>query len=306
MILFFFGDDSRLTWSKVAQIKAKFISTHPDGEVSEWTPSTNALSISGLFLEQSLWSPKKLILLRDVFSQTDATQRQELVDLLSADTPENITVVVWESDKVDKRQKLFKLLNQPGKAQECRIGSSPDQYVRTLMQEYGVAPSDGLTSRLVAGYSHDTWKLHSELQKISSAPAPELIDELLSPEEELASFALQDAVSRQSTKQALVALARHFRGRDESPIIIGGLAGVLRNLVTISSQAQVSQSSSVIAKNTGLHPFVVSKLLHLASSKPTDYWIARLCDLSVLDHQTKTGITDSEAGIHWMVTRVTT
>ena len=306
MILFFYGDNSYGAWDKVNQIKQRFTSTHPEGEIIDWSIGS-AIQISSLFESQSLFSSKQLVIMRNVFSEPDANQREQILELLSSPIPEHVTVIVWEAIKVDRRQKLFKLLNQPKLSQEFKAPHQNDMpaYVQKMAQSVGLSITPQLSVQLIESCGTNLWKLHHEIYKLATCPDPGLMASLISPSEELAAFAFQNSFTDQNQQASISIITKELSNTSEAPyLLVGGIANTLRNLIVISSNSSLSPSQ--LATQTKLHPFVVSKLLPLTNNHPTSFWSQLLLDVSDLDYKMKTGKLDSTAGLTALVAKMTT
>ncbi|MEZ4210518.1 MAG: DNA polymerase III subunit delta [Patescibacteria group bacterium] len=306
MILFFYGDNSYSAWDKINQIKHRFISTHPEGQILEWSPDS-LLPISKLFETQSLFSSKQLVVMRNVFSETDAEQREEILELVSSPPPEHVTVIIWESDKVDRRQKLFKLLNQPKLSQEFKVPASHQlpAFINQIASPLGLSLTPQLTGQLIESCGTNLWKLRNEIIKLSACPDPTLYTSLISPSEELAAFAFQNSITDQNQRASISIITKELtNSADSSYMLVGGIAVTLRNLLLIGMNKSLSPSQ--LASQTKLHPFVVSKLIPLTNARPLSFWRELLLDVSELDYKMKTGKLDSTAGLTALVAKMTT
>src|SRR5690348_6250436 len=119
MILFLYGEDSFGSSKKLSLIKSKFLSTQDAQNLTTYTAEQLAqIDIHSLFNTQSLWAGARLIIFRDVLADADASLKDQLKEILSGEIDPGVTVIFWETGSFDRRQSLYKLLNQPKVAQE--------------------------------------------------------------------------------------------------------------------------------------------------------------------------------------------
>ena len=183
----------------------------------------------------------------------------------------------------DKRTKTYKWLEKHAEvfiAKELQ----PYEAARWVLQH----ATQGLSLRkegaefLVDYVGTDQWRLESELQKLQLAGGDitqERIREIVEPTPQATAFELLDAAFRGQTKD----MERIFEtvSRQDDPYMFFGLLSGQIYALTLMKTANGKRSED-IAKETGVHPFVLRKVSGLAGTLSVDSLrrlVARLAEL---------------------------
>lgn len=290
MILLLHGEDSFHSWRKLQLIKGRFLSTQDANNLHEYSADQlDSLDFFSL-LVPSLWSGHQLIVIRDLMGLGSAKAKDNCLAAIEKGVDPGSTLIFWESGSFDRRQKLFKQLNQPKCAEEFKV-PHPSQlpaFAESLANEMELKLTKEQARKLADSSDGDCWKIYQEINKLSAAPES-LRSDLISPSQETAAFALQDAISSKNPQEAHRVLTQNIVNGDDPQLVMGGIAATLRNLILISSLSGEGKDMRSIAAATSIHPFVLQKLQQLAKSKDTSYWENLYKGLSQTDWQMKTG-----------------
>lgn len=298
MILLLHGEDSFHSWRKLQTIKERFLTSQDANNLNEYSADQLESQDIGGLLAPSLWSGHRLIVMRDIMGAGSAKLKDTVLAVLEYEPDPNLTLIFWESGSFDHRQKLFKLLNKPKLAEEFKMPfpAQLPSLVNHLATELGVKLSPAQINKLVAGSDNDCWKIYQEISKLSSAPES-LLDDLISPSQQSAAFALQDAISNGSPAEAHRTLLKNLLGGDDPHLLMGGLASTLRNIILIATLNAQGKDQRAMATETGIHPFVIKKLSQLSSTHPVNYWSQLYQELSNTDWKIKTGALSSDGAL---------
>lgn len=295
MNLLIYGEDSFGSWRKLKLIKERFFSTQDRNNFHEISGDMiESVDLSNLLLSQSLWSGHRLIIFRDILSYASGQIQSSLLEIIKNISDPNLTVVFWETQKFDKRSALFKFLHLPKLSEEFLL-PTPSQLSSRIVQmgkDAGISLSSAQITRLIDISHSDLWGIYNEIQKISSAPSLDLVEQLFAPTTTTTAFALQDAISKSDSKSIQHTIRLQIENGEEPYMLLGGLASTLRNIIRIRHLVDNGTSTPSIAQATQLHPFVVTKLLPVAQKHPLPYWIDIFRSLSDLDWKSKTGVTN--------------
>jgi len=216
-----------------------------------------------LLMGASLFSSDKLVIIEDLSqNKTIWSTLDELLD----NVPEETTLLLVESNP-DKRTKTYKWLQ---KNAEVREFNELDERTAAEWLQTEARRNDTELHREVAQYlvryvGLDQWRLKGELEKLLLAEAPitkELIQDIAEPHPQATAFELLDAAfgGDQDTLERLLAIV----SRSEDPYkFFGLLASQVFALVAVKAAGE--RRPDEVAKDLGLHPFVVRKLTGLAS-----------------------------------------
>lgn len=191
--------------------------------------------------------------------------------------------IILVEKSVDKRTKTYKWLQKNAETFESKE-LHPYEAVQWVMQQplQGLSLNRGEAEFFVAYVGMDQWRLSSELEKLrlsGEVVTKELVERLVEPTPQATSFELLDAAFRGDTKE----LQRIFDivSRDEDPYMFFGLIAGQVYTVALMSTTKGKRPDEV-AKETGVHPFVLKKVSGLAgtmSSVQVQGLVARLAEL---------------------------
>lgn len=215
-----------------------------------------------LFQGVSLFTPQRMVIMRH------ASQNKVLWEALGewvSKVPEETDVVIVENIP-DKRTKTFKLLVKVAEAFEAKEVNEVTA-VEWVAKEAEVRKSHigrKEAQLLVDRVGADQSRLSQELHKLVVHPkiTSDLIVAITEATPQATAFELLDAVlNRQVTKtQSIIA---ELQGVEEPYKLFGLLSSQLYALaVVIAAGSKVSTQQ--IAKDTGLHPFVLGKVSRIA------------------------------------------
>lgn len=215
----------------------------------------------------SLFSPEKLVVIENYEANKALIEQTE--QLLAA-VPETVTLVIV-IHKLDKRASYGKLLKKETDFRELKILSLPETTQWLINQ---ASTRGGTLSRSVAQYLIDTVgadqsRLANELDKLilfSPNISKETIDSLCERQATSTVFELLDAGFRGQQQKAIKLYEEQRRLQVEPLAIIGMIGWQLHILALV--KAAGSTPAATIAKDAGVHPFVVQKSAALAKEMP--------------------------------------
>jgi DNA polymerase-3 subunit delta len=149
------------------------------------------------------------------------------------DNPAPSSVVIFNTEDLDKRKKLSRAL-----LEETQVVDFPalkdgeaKAWVKSRLQELKTKCDERALSDLIALVGADCQTLYSELDKLASAAATtgvitvELVDELIARSRELSNFELGDHLIARDRKRALETLHRLLEGGAQPVMLLGAIAG---------------------------------------------------------------------------------
>jgi len=218
-------------------------------------------NLPSLLQGASLFAPQRLVVLKD------AAQNKPLWDALgdwitkvSTDT----TLVVVEPS-LDKRTRTYKALKSGTEFKEFGTPSDTQliQWLCAAAKERGAELTPGDAQYLVERAGRDQWHLSQELAKLSSHPVVtrELIDQLVEPTPEGSAFELLDAALAGQT-DTVQKLVQNLKTEEDPYRLFGLLTSQVHTLATVAAAGD--KTADQIAKDSGLHPFVVRKSMAVA------------------------------------------
>ena len=228
-------------------------------EAEDLTPAR----LPDLFQGATLFAPARLVIIKNIGA--NKPMLEPLTEALGS-VADDTTVVVADA-ALDKRTKLFKFLKAHSSFKEFPMLG--DVQLASWLQGEATRLGGALGSRearyLIDRAGRDQWRLANELEKLVSF-APEVtaagIDQLVDATPEGTVFELLDAAlagNVSQLQQLLVAL----KTQEDPYKLFGLLASQVHALAVVATAG--ARSPDAIAKDAGLHPFVVRKTQAVAS-----------------------------------------
>jgi DNA polymerase-3 subunit delta len=234
------------------------------GEVETYDASELELrNLPDLFMGTTLFSPNRLVILRGVSAnKTIWTELEQWIERVPDETE-----IVLVDNAPDKRTKTYKQLQKHATIKEHAELSEPElvSWLQTHARQSEVELPPDVVRYLISYVGHDQWRLRSELEKLLLAEKPitrELIQDIAEPYPEATAFELLDSVFSGNEKRVheLIALLRE---REDPYQFFGLLSSQVLALLAITVAG--SRRTDDIARDMGLHPFVVRKLSIVAN-----------------------------------------
>lgn len=251
-------------------------------EVASLKPSDMPQLLTGA----SLFSTEKLVVIDDL--STNKTVWSD-IDLLLANVPKETNLILIESHP-DKRTKAYKWLQKNAEVREFNEldERSAAQWLQTEARRQDTDLQPEVARYLVGYVGLDQWRLKGELDKLLLAEVPitkDLIQDITEPHPQATAFELLDAAfgGDQATLERLLTIV----SRSEDPYkFFGLLSSQVFALVAVKAAGQ--RRPDEIAKDLGLHPFVVRKVGSLATRTDQSKLSSVVATLAKGDEQLKT------------------
>lgn len=233
----------------------------------------------------SLFAPQRLVILKSLGANKPI---QEVLTNFLPKTADEITVVICDS-ALDKRTRLYKFLKSKSQFKEF-ANLSDSQLCAWLSKE--AAQLGGEIKPAVAQYlltraGRDQWRLANEIQKLVSFKpeiTKESVDILVEATPEGTAFELLDAAlaGKVNSVQKIIS---NIKSQEDPYKLFGLLASQAYALAVVASAG--GRSADVVAKEAGLHPFVVRKTQGLAK-RLGESGVAKIAaDVAICDSQLK-------------------
>jgi DNA polymerase III subunit delta len=264
MIMTLTGENTFAIAAAERQLAAAFVEKHGAHGVErvdaeDLTPAR----LPDLFQGATLFAPARLVILKNVGANKPILE--PLAETL-AHAADETTVVVADA-ALDKRTKLYKFLKAHSSFKE--FSQLNDAQLALWLQGEATRLGGALGTRearhLIERAGRDQWRLANEIDKLVSF-APEVtagaIDQLVDATPEGTAFELLDAALAGNRSQ-LQQLLGVLRTQEDPYKLFGLLASQIHALAVVATAG--TRSPDTIAKEAGLHPFVVRKTQAVAA-----------------------------------------
>ncbi|TRZ80104.1 DNA polymerase III subunit delta [bacterium] len=319
MIFFLYGKDSFRSYQKLKEIQDKYQKTYPQTlSFYQIDKDKDILEIKSLLESSPLFQQNKLIVLKNIFLKK-ADEQKKLIELLKAkkiDKAKNTFLVFWERNDVDKRGSLFKYLEKAAKIQKFselnksqrknwvkKIAADkfPDLKIQSYLMDYFIANLDC-----------DLWRIYHEIEKLATYQAQtkkpltkDDLENIIVFPTEADIFKTIDAIASKNKKQALKALAIHFKNLEPELKILAMLEYQFRSLIKVKSLTEEKKDYYKIQRETKIHPYSFRKIYSSVGNFSMDDLKNIYEELFELDIGFKTGkIKDKKIALEMFVVKI--
>lgn len=263
MIQLLTGENEYEIRARRARVIAEFRAGKNDDAVS--TVDGTVVSVDELpqlLMGVSLFAPERLVVIDDAAAQKSVWEK--LADYLP-EVGEGMDVMLIASG-VDKRTKTYKWLQKNATLQqfESLRGVSLEKWTQEKAQELGVEIAPQVVRYIIEYTGGDQWQLRNDIEKLSLSSKPvtlELVRELLIPNPASSAFDLLDAALAGDASR-VNGLLEGVRSHEDPYRFFGLLSNQIFAILVIAAAG--NRPAETIAKDSGLHPFVVRKTQSLA------------------------------------------
>lgn len=286
MILTLTGENTFAIAAAERQLVQAFAAKHGQNGVErvdaeDLTPAR----LPDLLQGATLFSPSRLVILKNLGANKSI--QEPLTEALGQASDDN-TIVISDG-ALDKRTKLYKFLKAKSNFKE--FPALTDGQLVTWIQEEAkrldgsISPTD---ARFLAERTgRDQWRLWHELPKLAShnqTITKAVIEELVEPTPEGTAFELLDAALA-GQQDGVRRLISNLRTEEDPYKLFGLLASQVYALAVVTTAG--TRSPDQIAKETGLHPFVVRKTQGVAKRLGQARVAGIATDVALCDAQLK-------------------
>ncbi|OGN17962.1 MAG: DNA polymerase III subunit delta [Candidatus Yanofskybacteria bacterium RIFCSPHIGHO2_12_FULL_41_9] len=277
MIIFLYGSDSYRLKQAKDDIIGRYKSKYKSGfnlfnvdlsEISGPDLLEEALKSSSFFSEH------KLIISKNIFAKKNSAdlmasciKKYEIADI------SDITLLVFEDslekEIIVKNKELFKLLSD--KTNVVRVFEPLEEtklhgWIKKEFEVRGCSAGLTVVKKLINAAGNDGWSLINEIEKLAAYRQRGEIGEgdismLVSAKTDLNIFNLIDAIGSRNNKKAVELLYCELKSGRDPYYILTMITYQFRNILIVSGLFEKGFSHVEIAKKSGLHPFVIKKVL---------------------------------------------
>jgi len=318
MIIFLYGENEFQSREKLAGIKNRFFEKNNPDVTSglfdfaekDWHLDEVIMSISS----SGLFSSKRLVIVKNILSAKKDITEEKFLDILKKEAKKeksDLILVFWESGKIKKSEKLYKLLRKIAKCQEFSAleGAKLKNWIVEKIKENNTSIDPAAAEKLMVFVGNDLNLLSKEIEKlIAYKNKGEItsgdVDLLVKSKIDTDIFKTVDALARGDKKTALKLLHGHLDSGEDPFYLLSMYFYQFRNLVKIKPLSEKNISPQDISTKLKMHPFVVRKSLEQARNFSWEKLKALYNSLCEIDFESKTGKTDIELALDKFVARV--
>ncbi len=204
------------------------------------------------------------------------------------DSPAPFTVLLFEVPKLDKRQRLYKILNEKALIVELTIGDQAPQFAAQMAKELG-AEIEPLAATLLADITNrEPALMRMELQKLSlfvqgrGKITPADVRELVPNARKNTVWELADMIASRRRDHALQFLDNLLREGEEPVALVGVLSWMYRKLIE-ARDLPVTMRGFQAARPLGMRPDAAEAAIRNAHRMSKENLLAGLVALAETD-----------------------
>lgn len=274
MLIFLYGEDDFRSSEKLAEIKTKFLNNNnSDLGLSVIDYEEGDKKISDVASSSGIFSSSQLVIVKNLISSASADRQENSLEFLKNKKAliddKDTLIVFWENGMPKKNGRIYKFLDKHAKKEifEKLKGVALINWILAKIEKIDsqIKISKEAVNKLVAYVGDDLFHLDNEIRKLISFKDSGLIDEkdvdvLVKSKINANIFETIEALSGGNKSLALKLLHGQLEKGEDPFYILSMYIYQFRNLLKISefsSRGSIDQYG--VAKEVGLHPFVVQK-----------------------------------------------
>jgi len=239
--------------------------------------------------------------------------RKETLKALSAylDSPAPFTILLFEVPKLDKRQRLYKILNEKAVIVELTIGDQVSAFVGQMAKELGAQIDADAAALLAESTNTEPALMRLELQKLSLYAQGRgritLADvkELVPNARKNTVWELADMIAENRQKDALQFLENLLREGEQPIAMVGVLAWRYRVLLQARDLPAGMRGFPLKRALNTWDDAKAEATLKNAHRMPKQNLLAGLVALAETDSQLKSSNSDKRATMEFLIARLT-
>jgi DNA polymerase III subunit delta len=238
--------------------------------------------------------------------------RKETLQAFSAylDKPAPFTILLFEVPKLDKRQRLYKILNEKAVIVELTIGDQAPQFAAQMAQELGAEIEPAAATLLADITNREPALMRMELQKLSlyvqdrGKITTAAVKELVPNARKNTVWELADMIATRRRDHALQFLDNLLREGEEPVALVGVLSWMYRKLIE-ARDLPATMRGFQAARPLGMRPDSAEAAIRNAHRMSKENLRAGLVALAETDSQLKSSNPDKRATMEFLIARLT-
>ncbi len=300
------GQETFLSLDRAKKI-ARNISQESSSEfVTIDAESSSPDSIIDMLGTNNMFQTENIFLIKRVYRNK---KKDEIIEYILKHLGDNqSTYIFWEDQKINKTTKYFKFFKSNVELFEKGDKRSTNAWLKDALDEKKISYDQRTLTQLASRCNYLSERIFHVIEKIDLSGeqvlTEKLIEEMTEDTLEIYAWDLTDAINRKDQSNALVIFENLMSQQVDPNLILAMLANNLKGLAQVNLMLQQGEQSSTIAKSTGLHPFVVSKLMSSARATRWSDIKSLFEKLTSLDLSSKKGEIDLTLGLTILLTRI--
>jgi len=323
MIIFLYGENTFLSRKKLIELKEKFLrEVDPTGDSLHFLDGENVdlNKINQTISTQSLFVKKRMVVIRNIFSNKSKTIFETLLEFVKKIEEKNDNIIIFIDDSSGgklKTNKFFKFLSSLKFSQEFKVFSNTEtaKWIREEVLKKGGQITQQNAAYLISLLGIDLWRLENEIIKLlnhkRALQKKENVEIEISDiktqcrgqaDENI--FALTDAISNKNKSLALQLFENELEAGVTDVYLLHMLARQFKILAQVRQALDLGYSLRKITSELKLHPFVAQK----ASTQVNNFTLPVLKNalgaITEIDYNLKQGQADIKNALTLLIAKL--
>ena|SRR3989338_656193 len=316
MIFFLYGDDTFRSRAKKRELVDGFKAKRDPTGMNVLLLDAQKDKEERIF-EELVAAPflaeKRMLVIENLLDNKKTKLQKSFFEILEAQkVPETTILVLWEEGKTFKGDagKLFAVLSKEKYAQEFAPLTARElsKWIVGELTSRGAVIDSPAVEFIVTNASDDSWYIHSLLdQLVAYASGAQITVEhvkvFLKETVDDNIFNLVDALVAKNSKKVFAMIEEQYRKGEDAQFIFAMIMRQFKILLQLSDilSRGMRERDDVLARQLGLHPFVLKKSLPFAQKYSLEQLKSIYHELLEIDIKTKTGQGDQSMMLDFFV-----
>lgn len=313
MLTYIFGEETYTTFHRVEEMKKAYMQKMEGrGNVVSFDcgEKCNVSDICNMFGAQDLFTAEKMIIIKDLIQVTKSEEQKILQKAIT----KKDHIVFWETG-IPRKNAFFAswLGENADEIVESKklLGRELSSWIMTCIKDKGAKIDREAVEELILYINNDLWHLVQEIEKlVAYAQGREIVIDdvhtLVHGQVDADMFVTIEALTSHDKGRALMLLKKQLAKGDDPFYVFSMYAYHIRTLLLVGNASEWGkiQDKTLIAKNAGIHPFVVQKSLSVIKNISQKMLTNAHRHLTTLDREIKTGKRDIHSALDLFVVNI--
>lgn len=312
MIIFLYGEDTYRLNKKLNEIIQQYKTQKKGLNFVSFDAAVSSYEeFSREIRQKSIFGEKKFAIARNVISSKNF--KENLLKDIDSLAGSGDVIVACQEGHVLKTDRLLSAFKKSAKCQEFELLSpiKLNVWVQKEAASFGLKISKAALDKLVMFVGNDLWRLSNEIQKLANyryGKVGEAQEEdvvfLVRPKVETDIFKTVDALAKKNKKLALLLVHEHLEAGDSHFYILSMINYQFRNLVIVKAESERVGGSQGLAKDFGIHPYVLRKSFELSRAFTLADLKRIYLKIFQIDLDVKTGKLNAEVALDLLISEI--
>ncbi|MEE1314031.1 MAG: DNA polymerase III subunit delta [Lachnospiraceae bacterium] len=266
---------------------------------------TDTLEVLDLAQTLPFFAEKRVIVLEN----TELGKKSDDTFINRLEGLPDTTIMIFIEKTIDKRSKIYKYIKKYGYAADMAVQDEKQLmvWIGSIIKKEGKQITNGNAAYFLHKVGTDMNQIRNELDKVivyignRKEITKKDVDAICSTEITGKIFDMLEAIALKQQRKAL-SLYYELLELKEPPLkILALLIRQCNQMIIIKSMAKTESQNRVIAKQAGIHPFVVGKLRKQVERFTIDQLIYMIQCCGETDEGIKTGLLNDRIGVELLI-----